>query len=91
MDPMLVFSLILMLFLVLNTILLIMRFRAAPDKPMGKGIGLALGLAIGLTLWVPLTVLTGNQATGIMIGSGIGIFLAIGLESYSARIRRRAG
>ncbi|MFA5295476.1 MAG: hypothetical protein WC382_08180 [Methanoregulaceae archaeon] len=91
MDPMLVFSLILMLFLVLNTILLVMRFRAAPDKPMGKGIGLALGLAIGLTLWVPLTVLTGDQATGIMIGSGIGMFLAIGLESYSARIRRRAG
>ena len=86
---MLVFSLILMLFLVLNTTLLVMRFRAAPDKPMGKGIGLALGLAIGLTLWVPLTVLTGNQATGILVGSGIGIVLAIGLESYSARIRRR--
>ena len=91
MDPLLVFSFILMFFLVLNTILLVMRFRAAPDKPLGKGIGLALGLAIGLTLWVPLTYLSGNQGLGIMAGSGIGIILAIGLEVYSGRMRGRIG
>ena len=86
MDPLLVFSIILMGFLVLNTILLVMRFRAAPDRPLGKGIGFALGLAIGLTLWVPLTYLTGNQTTGILAGSGIGIVLAIGLEWYSGKM-----
>ena len=55
MDFALIFSVVILVFLLLNFIVLIMRIRAAPDKPIGKGIGLVLGLAIGLTLWVPLT------------------------------------
>ncbi len=50
-------------------------------------LGLVLGLAIGLTLWVPLTYLTGDQNTGIIAGSVVGIILAIGLELYSSRMR----
>lgn len=86
MDLLLVFSIIIMVLLLLNTIVLVMRIRAAPDKPIGKGIGLVLGLAIGLTLWIPLTYLTGNQNTAIIAGSAIGIVLAIGLELYSRRM-----
>jgi len=88
MDFLLIFSVIIMVLLLLNFIVLIMRIRAAPDKPIGKGIGLVLGLAIGLTLWVPLTYLTGNQTTGIIAGSLIGIVLAIGLELYSRQMGR---
>lgn len=86
MDVLLIFSVVILLFLLLNFIVLAMRIRAAPDKPIGKGIGLVLGLAIGLALWVPLTYLTGSQTTGIMLGSIIGIALAVGLEIYSGRM-----
>ena len=89
MDILLLFSVIIMALLILNTIVLIMRIRAAPDKPIGKGVGLVLGLAIGLTLWVPLTYLLGNQNGGIIAGSMIGIIIAIALELYSAQIRKR--
>ncbi|HNB03113.1 MAG TPA: hypothetical protein PLV88_02365 [Methanoregulaceae archaeon] len=89
MDMLLLFSVIIMALLILNTIVLIMRIRAAPDKPIGKGIGLVLGLAIGLTLWIPLTYLFGNQTAGIIAGSITGIILAIGLELYSAQVRKR--
>ena len=88
MDFALIFSVVILVFLFLNFIVLAMRIRAAPDKPIGKGIGLVLGLAIGLALWVPLTYLTGNQTTGIMAGSFIGIVLAIGLELYLRRLGR---
>ncbi|MDD1706025.1 MAG: hypothetical protein LUQ12_03175 [Methanoregulaceae archaeon] len=88
MDFLLIFSVIIMALLLLNSIVLVMRIRAAPDKPIGKGIGLVLGLAIGLTLWIPLTYLTGDQSTGIIAGSVIGILLAAGLELYSARMRK---
>jgi hypothetical protein len=91
MDLLLIFSVIIMVFLILNGILLVMRIRAAPDKPIGKGIGLVLGLAIGLTLWMPLTYLTGSQTTGILAGSVIGIVLAIGLELFSRRMGRGQG
>ncbi len=89
MDILLLFSVIIMALLILNTIVLIMRIRAAPDKPIGKGVGLVLGLAIGLTLWVPLTYLFGNQSAGIIAGSMTGIILAIALELYSAQVRKR--
>jgi len=89
MDMLLLFSVIIMALLILNTIVLIMRIRAAPDKPIGKGIGLVLGLAIGLTLWIPLTYLFGNQTAGIIAGSITWIILAIGLELYSAQVRKR--
>lgn len=88
MDVLLIFSVVILVFLLLNFIVLAMRIRAAPDKPIGKGIGLVLGLAIGLALWVPLTYLTGNQTTGILLGSIIGIVLAVGLEIYSGRMGR---
>ena len=89
MDLLLIFSVVIMALLILNTIVLIMRIRAAPDKPIGKGIGLVLGLAIGLTLWIPLTYLFGSQSAGIIAGSITGIILAVALELYSAQIRKR--
>jgi len=88
MDVLLIFSVIIMVLLILNMIVLVMRIRAAPEKPIGKGIGLVLGLAIGLTLWLPITYLTGDQNTAIIAGSVIGIVLAIGLEFYASRMRQ---
>lgn len=89
MDFLLIFSVIIMVLLLFNFVVLIMRIRAAPDKPIGKGIGLVLGLAMGLTLWVPLIYLTGDQTAGIIAGSAIGIILGLGLELYSAQVRKR--
>jgi hypothetical protein len=86
MDILLIFSILILAFLILNAVLLAMRLRMVPPRPLGKGIGLALGLAMGLALWLPIGYITGNQETGIFIGSIIGIGLGVGLELWSRKV-----
>jgi len=86
MDVLLIFSILILAFLILNAIVLVMRLRMVPPRPLGKGIGLALGLAMGLALWLPIGYITGNQDSGIAIGSIIGIGLGVGLELWSRKV-----
>ncbi len=88
MDLLLVFSILIFVFLILNAFLLVKRMKAAPGTPLGKGVGMVLGLAIGLALWLPLGYITGDQNTGIILGSVIGIGTGIALELWSRKRER---
>lgn len=87
MDMFLVFSVLILVILAFNAFLLIKRMKAAPEKPVGKGLGLAVGLAMGLALWLPLGYALGNQEAGIMLGSIIGIIAGATLEIAGRRQR----
>ena len=86
MDFFLVFSILILAILILNTIVLVMRLQVSPPRPLGKGIGLALGLAMGLALWIPASYVIGNQDAGIIVGSIIGIATGVGLEMWSRKV-----
>ncbi|MCG7855304.1 MAG: hypothetical protein MIO88_05565, partial [Methanoregulaceae archaeon] len=73
MDFLLIFSILILAFLLLSMLLVVKRMQAAPGTPLGRGMGLALGLAMGLALWLPMQYVTGNQSSGIILGSIIGI------------------
>jgi hypothetical protein len=86
MDILLIFSILILAFLILNAVVLVLRLRMVPPRPLGKGIGLALGLAMGLALWLPMEYILGNENAGIIVGSIIGIGLGAGLELWSRKV-----
>ena len=85
MDFLLIFSILILAFLLLSMFLVVKRMQAAPGTPLGRGMGLALGLAMGLALWLPMQYVTGNGSTGIILGSVIGIATGIALELWSRK------
>jgi hypothetical protein len=85
MDFLLIFSILILAFLLLSMLLVVKRMQTAPGTPLGRGMGLALGLAVGLALWLPMEYITGNQSTGIILGSTIGIGLGVTLELWSRK------
>jgi hypothetical protein len=85
MDFLLIFSILILAFLLLSMFLVVQRMRAAPGTPLGRGMGLALGLAMGLALWLPMQYVTGNQSSGIILGSIIGIGIGVTLELWSRK------
>jgi len=85
MDFLLIFSILILAFLLLSMLLVVKRMQAAPGTPLGRGMGLALGLAVGLALWLPMEYVTGNQSTGIILGSIIGIGIGVTLELWSRK------
>lgn len=90
MDILLIFSVLILIFIVLSLFLVAKRMQAAPGTPLGRGMGLALGLAMGLALWLPLGYATGNESTGIILGSIIGIGTGVGLELWSRKKEKAA-
>jgi hypothetical protein len=88
MDFLLIFSILILAFLLLSMFLVVKRMRAAPGTPLGRGMGLALGLAMGLALWLPMQYVTGNQSSGIILGSIIGIGIGVALELWSRKRER---
>jgi hypothetical protein len=86
MDVLLIFSILILAILSLNAIVLAIRLRMTPPKPLGKGIGLALGLVMGLALWLPVGYAIGDQDAGIVVGSMIGIGIGVGLELWSRNV-----
>ena len=90
MDFLLIFSVLILIFIVLSLFLVARRMQVAPGTPLGRGMGLALGLAMGLALWLPLGYATGNESTGIILGSIIGIVTGAGLEIWSRKKEKTA-
>ena len=88
MDFLLIFSILILAFLVLSLFLVVKRMQGAPGTPLGRGMGLALGLAMGLALWLPMQYATGNESSGIILGSIIGIVIGVSLELWSRKRER---